>query len=380
VRLLAVTAVAPWPVRGGFSLRSAALLEALAVEWDLTVVVATPPAAAVATNPLAGAGRHRLVTVPTAVAMSPVPPRGASAATAMVASAVRALIERDRPDAALLWPGTEFLLFDRAWTVPAVADRIDAATAERLRGLRRSPLTAARAVRYAWYERALVRAATTTVAATLADARWLARLGGRPVETVPNGVTSAPSPCFEAEGPDPTVAFTGTLDYPPNVDAARLLVSRIWPAVRARVPTARLVIAGRRPTAKVGALGRVAGVEVRANVSTMEQVLREAWVAVAPMRSGTGVKNKVLEAWAAGRPVVMTSLAANGLAPAADLADLITDGWPAMAERVVALLEDRDRRHRLGATALAVARTHHRWATSAERISGLLRAAAGQPG
>src|SRR6185295_14547642 len=80
-----------------------------------------------------------------------------------------------------------------------------------------------------------------------------------------------------------------------------------------QVPGARLVLAGRRPTSSVVALGEVEGVEVHGNVPEMSAELREAWLAVAPMRLGAGIKNKVLEAWAAARPVVMTRIAANGL-------------------------------------------------------------------
>ena len=107
------------------------------------------------------------------------------------------------------------------------------------------------------------------------------------------------------------------------------------------MPDARFVIAGRNPTAEVQQLADRPGVEVLGEVPDMSAVLKQAWVAVAPMRTGAGIKNKVLEAWAVGTPVVMSAAAANGLSLDADGGGA-GDGRPArMAEIIAALLDGR---------------------------------------
>lgn len=381
MRLLAVSTVPPWPTEGGLALRAARFLEALANDWEIDLVVCAPRSrtdggAAEAPRPPAPVPLHRLIEVESDCQLSPVPPPGSGPSRAALARTVVELLEGDRPAAALLWPGAEFLLPALAAGVPVVIDRCDSATLERLRGLRRSPTTLLRAARYAWYERRLVRLAAATVASGPADARFLGRLGGRSVVVIPNGVGIPAS--LPPRAPAPTVVFTGTLDYPPNVDAARFLVRTIWPLVRASVPRARLVIAGRRPSDKVKRL-RAPDIEVQADPDDMVDVLGRAWVAVAPMRTGTGIKNKVLEAWAAGCPVVMTSIAANGLVEEA-AAPLIADRPEPFASLVADLLSRPEHRDAVGARCRDAARLHHTWSGAARSLSALLRQAAGQPG
>src|SRR4029078_3989681 len=121
--------------------------------------------------------------------------------------------------------------------------------------------------------------------------------------------------------------------------------------VRARKPLARFVIAGRAPTPEVTALAAVPGVEGLGAVPDMAASLGRAWVAVAPMRSGAGIKNKVLEAWAAGTPVVMTQMAATGSSLDRDAQRLFGAQPEELAALIVALLDDSAERWRQGASA-----------------------------
>lgn len=374
-RLLAVSGVAPWPVRGGFSLRAAHLLEALSEWWDLSLVVAEPMDADLA--PWRDPERHEVGTVDLPVRWRPVPP---VRHLEVLRRKVGETIARRQPDAALLFNGSEFLALGHAFP-PSVADRIDCGALERFRYVRRSRnlrllKTVVETVAEARYERRIVRELFATTVAGADDAAALRAVAGVDrVHVVPNGVHTLPGPAFEAESRHPTVVFTGTLSYYANVDAVRYFVHAIWPGIRDRVEGARLVIAGRRPARRVLALSRVPGVEIRSDVPDMRAVLREAWVAVAPMRCGAGVKNKVLEAWAAGRPVVMLPRAANGLIFEAPARDLVVRGAEEFADRVVRLLRDAELRHAHGAAAQDQVRRRQSWTQSAEMLSRLLRAA-----
>lgn len=140
-------------------------------------------------------------------------------------------------------------------------------------------------------------------------AAWSATLG-RPVTSIPNGTAVATGPRRERKAP--VVCFAGSLNYAPNVDSATVLVNRIAPLVWREVPDARFVIAGRRPTPAVQALAGPR-VDILANVPSILDVFQGADVAVFPDEHGVGIRNSVLEALAAGLPVVATPVAAREL-------------------------------------------------------------------
>ncbi len=109
------------------------------------------------------------------------------------------------------------------------------------------------------------------------------------------------------------VVFTGAMDYWPNVDAVTWFAERIFPAVRDVVPAAQFTIVGGRPSEAVAALARQPGVVVTGSVPDVRPYLARAACAVAPLRIARGIQNKVLEAMAMARPVVVSAQAAEGI-------------------------------------------------------------------
>ncbi len=109
------------------------------------------------------------------------------------------------------------------------------------------------------------------------------------------------------------LVFTGTMNYRPNVEGIGWFVEHVWPAVRRLRPACQLQIVGRNPTPAVWRLADAAGVEVTGAVADVRPYLRQASLAVAPLRIARGVQNKVLEAMAMARPVVASSAAMEGL-------------------------------------------------------------------
>lgn len=145
------------------------------------------------------------------------------------------------------------------------------------------------------------------------------------------------------------VLFVGTFGInPANVDGAVWFAEEAWPAVRARVPGARLTLVGNRPGPEVLALGGLPGVEVTGFVADLEPYLDRAAVSIAPLRFGGGMKGKVTEAMARGLPVVATSFGAQGLGATAGEHLVVADGSEAFARGVVELLEDEARAERIG--------------------------------
>ncbi len=111
----------------------------------------------------------------------------------------------------------------------------------------------------------------------------------------------------------PNFVFTGTMDYPPNADAVIWFANDILPLIRRALPDARFHIVGHNPTEEVRRLGRLDGVNVTGRVADVRPYVVHATASVAPLRIARGIQNKVLEAMALARPVVVTSGALEGI-------------------------------------------------------------------
>jgi sugar transferase (PEP-CTERM/EpsH1 system associated) len=207
--------------------------------------------------------------------------------------------------------------------------------------------------------------ADRVLAVSEADRRAIIALGaGRPVDLVPNGIEpEAYARWAESRpaAPAPRLVFTGTMDYRPNVDAAVWFCRAVWPRVRAAAPDAALWLVGQRPAPAIRRLGALPGVTVTAMVEEIGPYLRDAAVYVAPLRVGGGTRFKLLEAMAAGCPIVSTRLGVEGI-DAIDGQHLFLADLPeAFAARVLALLRAPDEGRRLAAAARAFVEERFDW-------------------
>jgi len=158
------------------------------------------------------------------------------------------------------------------------------------------------------------------------------------VQVVPTGVALKEFPYKEGRcGKD--IIFIGTLSYSPNVDAVLYFTNCVFPLIRKQVPDAQFIIVGYAPGRKVSALGRVEGVEVRGYVPDVYPYLARAAVAVAPLRMGSGIQLKVLQAMAAGTPVVATPYALGGIEAVPGVHVMVAHGQAELADAVVRLLK-----------------------------------------
>jgi glycosyltransferase involved in cell wall biosynthesis len=191
--------------------------------------------------------------------------------------------------------------------------------------------------------------------------RCLRARPGRRVLVVPNGVDCAAVRPGPVRGGGPSVLlFTGDMGFAPNVDAALLLASRIFPEVRRLHPDAELRLAGRNPDPRLLAL-RGPGVTVTGEVPDMTPHLHAATVYVAPHLTGAGTRTKLLEAMAAGLPIVTTRVGCEGI-EATDGRELhIADDPPATVSAVLHLLANPPERQRLGAAARRLVEERYDW-------------------
>jgi sugar transferase (PEP-CTERM/EpsH1 system associated) len=196
---------------------------------------------------------------------------------------------------------------------------------------------------------------------------------GADVRVLPNGVDVERFTPNALPHEGDVAVFTGVMDYAPNEEAAAWIAREVWPHVVAARPLARLRIVGANPSARVRALAS-ANVEVVGSVPDTRPYLWGAALAVAPLLTARGVQNKVLEAVAAGLPVVVTPAVAEGLPEEASTACLVGGGPAAFAGHVVALLGRSPHERRAIATS---ARLHSlSWEARLAPLPELLAAAA----
>jgi glycosyltransferase involved in cell wall biosynthesis len=146
------------------------------------------------------------------------------------------------------------------------------------------------------------------------------------------------------------ITVLGTMYWPPNVEGTLWFDEHVWPRVLGACPDAVLTIIGKQPPPVIRALARQYGaaVEIKGYVADPLPLLRETAVFLVPLRSGGGMRVKILEAWAWGLPIVSTAVGAEGIAVRPDEDILIADDPDAFAAAVIGLLSDPARRSALG--------------------------------
>jgi len=169
------------------------------------------------------------------------------------------------------------------------------------------------------------------------------------------------------------VGFLGQMDYPPNVSAVTHLAREVLPQVRETVPSARLRIMGRAPTAAVLDLAQPGVVDVTGEFDSISAELSQVAVFCAVLDQGRGLPNKMLEAMAAGRATLVSSWLARALSGEPGTDYLVADGVEDRARAIVELLTNPDRCDALAAAGQAYIRREHDWERVLDRLECLVR-------
>ena len=380
--VVAVTSQVPWPLDSGGHLRTYHLLRSLAAGMDVRLVA---PAAPESIEPCCAA----LEDVGVAPAVVSVPRRTFAGESVKV---LRAAFDQEpyvlyarhrrtnvletlqmevasRPPAVLYLDHLDSLVYADAFPgIPLVIDmhnvysRLVARLAGESGAIRRRYLERESAL-LERMERRAVSVAHTVLAVSAEEAHYFRQLGARRAVVVPNGVDCdrlERLPIGNREGA-PTLLFVGSLSWPSNVHAVRFLATEVLPSVRKSIPNARLVVVGRDPGPDVMSLARPgSNVEVAGNVEDVAPYYRAAHVLTVPLLSGGGTRLKILEAFAAGVPVVSTPVGCEGIEaiPGSHLAVAeITD----FAAAVARLVEQPHKARVLAVRARTLAREKYDW-------------------
>ena len=224
------------------------------------------------------------------------------------------------------------------------------------------------------YERAYCRLVDRFWAVSDTDlraGRWLA--GMKCGDLLPNGVDTDFYHPIEARETPHSAIFWGRLDFEPNVDAVVWFSREVWPAVRRQVPDAMFTIVGYNPTPPVQEVATAPGISLLANVDDLRHTVCEHELVVLPMISGGGIKNKLLEGAAMGRPIVCTPRAAMDLRSAGSLPLERVTRPAEWVDRIVAMWGDKTRRQELGRAAREWVSEYYSWAAPARNALAAMK-------
>jgi glycosyltransferase involved in cell wall biosynthesis len=224
------------------------------------------------------------------------------------------------------------------------------------------------------YESRMFDGFGAVVVLTEADAAALQALDpALPLAIIPNGIDLGYFLPTDLTPDTNTLIFTGNFEYGPNVDAARWLVHEIFPLVRLKHPPARLQLVGNAPPPELRALDGGPGgiIQVTGRVPDVRPYLEGASVFVCPLRTGAGIKNKVLEAMAMGLSLAATPLSLDGIPAVAGEHALVASSGEALAAAAVQLLQDSALRKRMGENNRRLIETRFTWSAVAARYEAL---------
>ena len=377
---------APYPLAGGGSLRSASLLEYLARRYDVDVIVFRQPGAP---DP-AGLIPSRLVR---RVTVLDLPPNGRGFAARAVRNAGR-MVRRTPPlvdrfagfaeQISRALSGARYALgvIEHSWCAPYLEQLapLCARTVLNLHNVEsvlhaRCAVTEGRAAAAAHrvferasreLERAWLPRFSQVLATSQADAELVRAIAPRAsVEVYPNALPPTPLP---APVDEEAIVFSGNLEYHPNIAAVRFFRRDVWPRLRDRWPRLLWRLVGQNPAAVKRYTAGDPRIEVAGPVLNAVRELARSRVAVVPLLTGSGTRLKILEAWAAGLPVVSTTIGAEGLPVRDGETALLADGGQAFAAAVTRLLACRELRQSLGSAGRLLLEKEFTWETAWKKL------------
>ena len=383
---LVVAAETPYPLAGGGALRTASLLQYLAIGHDVDLVVFRQPGAP---DP----GRQLPAGLVRRVSVVDLPAHGRSFAARTVRNALR--VARRMPPLVDRFAGFgremervlegrryDIGIVEHFWCAPygeqmaRVCGRtvLDLHNIESVLDQRCAEVeSGARAWAHRVFSRASLKLEriwlprfSEVLTASESDAKRARAIApGARVRVYPNALPPTPMPPRTDED---AIVFSGNMEYHPNISAVRFFRREVWPLLRERWPGLVWRLIGKSPEAVRRFTSGDERIQVEGPVDDAICELARAKVAVVPVLAGSGTRLKILEAWAAGLPVVSTTLGAEGLGARDGESLLLADGGHAFAEAVSRLLASMDLRQRVGAAGRRLLEKEFTWETAWKKL------------
>jgi glycosyltransferase involved in cell wall biosynthesis len=388
MKILWLSGYSPWPADHGGKIRLYNLVKqmlALGHEVELWCICTEevqwsgplPPGLTLKRFP---ARERSSVTAKLAALLSPLPEPVWAVSTPQVARELASL-DHARPDAVIFEQATVGAVADvlQRKEIPYVLDaqNVEWWLSEQIARSQMRVLTRTRfsvdARKYKRLEAGLVYSSAAVMAVSTEDAERLRELGTpRTMAVRPSGVDTEFFQWVDhSELRDIRMLLTGTLGYAPNLDACQWMRSEIMPAIRRFLPTATIDLVGGSAEAARGLHAPEQGINVVGPVPDVRTYMARSDVFVVPLRMGSGTRLKIIEALAAGLPVVSTTIAAEGLGLPEDVI-LIGDTVDTIAAHVRDLISDAGLRSRMSVAGRRYVEEHFSWRDIAKGIEETL--------
>ncbi|MBI3944146.1 MAG: glycosyltransferase [Chloroflexi bacterium] len=182
-----------------------------------------------------------------------------------------------------------------------------------------------------------------------------------PIAVIPNGADMEYFTPQRRPDPDPTVLLMGTMHYLPNIDAVLYFFREMYTLLSQAVPNVKILIVGHNPPAGIVDLSNLPGVTVTGSVPDVRPYINRSWLLAVPLRLGGGTRLKIIEAMAAGLPVVSTSVGVEGITGTDGEHFLLADTPADFARKTALLLQNSDLQRTLAANAYDFAQQHYSW-------------------
>jgi len=394
MHLLFLTPQLPYPPRQGTAIRNWGLIKSLAAHHQITLLTFATPQETVAAEQLAACPLVEVVVPPAprsiaqrllTLLTSPLPDLAHRLHSPYFNERLKALLKANQFDA-LFIEGLELAraVIDLDLSLPILYDAHNCETVLQRRAYETDLKRPARwpaalysfiqTRRLAQFESQVCRRARHVTCVSTEDAAALKSLTHTVTPTVvPNGIflSDYATPTPNPQSSTPTLVFTGKMDYRPNVDAVVWFANDILPLIQNKKPDVQFLIVGQKPLPAVQQLAQRPGITVTGAVQDTRPYIAQASLYIAPLRMGGGTRFKLLEALALKRPIVSTTVGAEGFGVQNGKELLLADSPSEFANAVLALLGNPAKQQALIKAGYDFVQAYD-WANIVPKVEGLL--------
>ena len=288
---------------------------------------------------------------------------------------VQRLLAAETFDVIYLQMAKAVLYLPKGNSVPVVVDFVDAWSLNLARLARdRNWITAAFYLLQSWrmlnYERKVTAQVNHAIISSVTDQKAIGAFNN--LSVVPNGVRYPDQPIVHVKNAERlSIVFVGNMAYAPNIAAITYFAQHVFPMLRSRHDDCELIVIGPNPPEKLVRTCSQAGVQFLGYVPDLNEYLERATVSIAPMRSGSGIQNKVLEAMAAGIPVIATTVGLGGLRAIPGEHLLVADTPYDFTDAILRVFHNPSLRQNLVRKARALVKDFYSWEASVQALDDI---------
>jgi glycosyltransferase involved in cell wall biosynthesis len=229
-----------------------------------------------------------------------------------------------------------------------------------------------------FYEAKINSIAPKCIAISSVDKKVIERNGNSDnLGVIPNGVDLSYFKPQATRQERNSLIFVGSMDVVWNVDAVLYFYNKILPHVRKKIPDVKLYVVGANPARKIRSLNRDTNIVVTGNVLDVRPFIAGSILSIVPMRAGAGIKNKILESMAMRKPVVSTTIGAEGIDVKENENILIADNPYDFAKNIIEILENDCLKNRLVENGYKLVRGKYDWVSVVDRLEKIYQSMVG---